>query len=63
MVKLAVVGTGLIVKEMLPVWQNMEEIQVEVLCGTARSAELVEALRDQYGIPYSYTDYGKMLTN
>lgn len=63
MIKLAVTGTGKLVKEILPVLQEMKEIEVAVLCGTKRSEETVKQLCAQYEIPEGFTDYSRMLNS
>ncbi len=62
MTKIAVVGTGKIAKEMLPVFANMKEIQVVAICGTKRSQAVVEALQEEYQIPRAYTALEELLT-
>lgn len=59
--RLAVIGTGMLVNEILPHLYNMKEIDLKILCGTARSAEIVKELQNKYEIPCSFTDYGEML--
>lgn len=58
--KLGIVGTGQIVKEILPLL-NSWSWTAEALCGTPRSAGTVQRLCDTHGIPLAYTDYSTML--
>ena len=61
MISIAVIGTGKIAQEILPVLDQMKEIEIKVLCGTRRSAETVHRLQEAYQIPYAFTDYGEFL--
>lgn len=61
MIKLAVTGTGMLVQEILPVLTELEETEVAVLCGTARSEDTVKKLCKKYDIPMGFTDYSRML--
>lgn len=58
--KLGVVGTGTIVKEVLPFIKHWGWTPV-ALCGTSRSANELERLCKEYDISESYTDYTTML--
>ena len=58
--KLGIVGTGAIAREVLPLvggwgWQPA------ALCGTPRSADAVRELCEQNSVPAGYTDYPAML--
>ncbi len=59
--KLGIVGTGMIVREVLPVLQSLAGITIEALCGTPRSADMVNQLCEQYSIANGVTDYEAML--
>jgi len=63
MMRLAVVGTGMLVRELLPVFREMDCIRVQALCATARSGETARALGRQYGVAPElvFTDYAAML--
>ena len=60
--KLAILGTGFIVKEgALPALQEVPEVEVTAIFARPRSQEKAEALARQYKIPQVYTDYEKLL--
>ncbi len=63
MIKIAVVGSGMLVQEILPILTAMPEIEVQVLTGTKRSADTVRGLQEKYAIPKAYTDYDTMLAD
>ncbi len=58
--KLAIVGTGLIAREVVPHLREWGYAPAAV-CGTERSVEAGRILCRENGIPQMYTDYGKML--
>lgn len=58
--KLALLGTGMIVRELLPVLEELG-IQPAALLSTRRSRERGEELAKQFGIPYLYTEYEELL--
>lgn len=58
--KLGIVGTGQIAKEVMP-FLGSWGWTVEALCGTPRSAETVRDLCAIHGISLAYTDYSAML--
>lgn len=58
--KLGIVGTGQIAKEVLPFLKSWGW-SVEALCGTPRSAQTVRELCAAHDIPLAYTDYSAML--
>ena len=47
--KLALLGTGMIVTEVLPVLTTIEGIELEAILSTPRSLDKAEALAKQYG--------------
>lgn len=59
--KLGIVGTGLIVKDFLPILEKLQNIECQVLCGTSRSKAVVEELCLQYHIKYGVTEYKELL--
>ncbi|MBE5846115.1 MAG: Gfo/Idh/MocA family oxidoreductase [Lachnospiraceae bacterium] len=63
MIRIAVVGSGMLVHEIMPMLKEMPQIHVQVLVGTKRSADTVHALQEQYAIPEAYTDYDRMLAD
>lgn len=58
--KIGIVGTGTIAKEVLPLLRSWGWEPV-ALCGTPRSKETVEQLSKENGIPAAYCDYAEML--
>lgn len=58
--KLGIVGTGQIVKEVLPQLGGWGWT-AQALCGTPRSGETVRELSAAYDIPLAYTDHSVML--
>ena len=58
---IAIIGTGKIVVEMLPVVMKIEGIQVTALCSRPQSREKAERLAAIYSIPQVYDDYDLML--
>lgn len=61
MISITIVGSGMLVQEILPVLSKLEEIKITALCGTVRSFKTVEELCDKYDISNKYTDYDLML--
>ena len=61
MIRIAVTGTGMLVNEIMPMLSKMPEIDIVAIVGTKRSEEKVEALKKQYSIPESFTDFDEML--
>ncbi|MGT2771732.1 Gfo/Idh/MocA family protein [Streptococcus marimammalium] len=54
--KLAIIGTGMIVKEVLPVLKTIDGILLEMIVSTSRSIKLAEELSQDYGIK-TYTSH------
>ena len=63
MMKLGILGAGMIVREFLP-WLTGPEspFKVEALCSTERSAEEAQALCGQYGVAHHTTRYDELLS-
>ncbi len=59
--KLAIIGSGKIVQEFLPLIKDLPDIQVKAILGTKRSQERTEKIQAQYGIEASYTDIDECL--
>lgn len=59
--KIAIVGTGKIVKEVLPVLLENERIEVTAICSRPQSRDKAEDLAAQYAIAHVYTDYAQLL--
>ena len=62
--KLAILGTGFIVKEgALPALKDVPEIETVAIFARSKSKEQAEALAAAYSIPTVYTDYDELLAN
>lgn len=61
--KLALLGTGMIVTEVLPVLTTIEGIELEAILSTPRSLDKAEALAEQYGLSQATSDYEAILSN
>ncbi|WP_248621066.1 Gfo/Idh/MocA family protein [Enterococcus cecorum] len=61
--KLAVLGTGKIVQEFLPMIQQVENVELVALLSTPRSLDKAKEMQVQYHIQEVYTDYETLLAN
>lgn len=61
--KLAVLGTGKIVQEFLPMIQQVENVELVALLSTPRSLDKAKEMQAQYHIQEVYTDYETLLSN
>ena len=61
--KIAIVGTGKIVGEVLVALQSVEDITVAAICSRPQSREKAMALATQYNINKVYTDYDQLLAD
>lgn len=61
--KLALLGTGMIVKEVLPVLKDIDGIELEAILSTPRSLDTARELASTYAIPKVTSDYDEVLTN
>ena len=61
--RIAAVGAGKIVTELLEIIQNMEEVTCDVIYVRPQSIKKGEALAEKYHIKKVYTDYQEMLAN
>lgn len=61
--KLALLGTGMIVKEVLPVLKDIDGIELEAILSTPRSFDTARELASTYAIPQATSDYDEVLTN
>lgn len=61
--KLALVGTGMIVKEILPVLKEIKSIDLMAIVSTPRSLETAEALADAFGIQQASCQLAEVLKN
>ena len=61
--KLAVLGTGKIVQEFLPMIQQVTDVELVALLSTPRSLDKAKEMQVQYHIQEVYTDYETLLSN
>lgn len=61
--KLALLGTGMIVTEVLPVLQEIEGIELVAILSTPRSIEKAQTLADQYGMSQATSNYADIVNN
>lgn len=61
--KLALLGTGMIVTEVLPVLKEIKGIDLVAVMSTPRSIEKAKALAGQYGMAQATSDYEEILGN
>ena len=61
--KLAVLGTGKIVQEFLPMIQQVTDVELVALLSTPRSLDKAKEMQAQYQVQEVYTDYEKLLDN
>lgn len=58
--KLGILGTGMIVQDVLPVFYDLQPESISIL-GTERSVELTESLKETYSMDRTYYDYDALL--
>ena len=61
--KLGLLGTGMIVKEVLPVLQEIKGIELKAIMSTPRSIDTARELAETYAIPQASCDYDEVLSN
>ena len=61
--KLAIIGSGMIVKEFLTISHNIKGLELEAICGRAASKEKLNDLKNEYGINNIFYDYTKLLNS
>lgn len=61
--KLAVLGTGKIVQEFLPMIQQVTGVELVALLSTPRSLDKAKEMQVQYQVQKVYTDYETLLSN
>lgn len=61
--KLAILGTGKIVQEFLPMIQQVTDVELVALLSTPRSLDKAKEMQVQYHIQEVYTDYETLLGN
>lgn len=61
--KLAVLGTGKIVQEFLPMIQQVTDVELVALLSTPRSLDKAKEMQAQYQVQEVYTDYEILLGN
>jgi predicted dehydrogenase len=60
--KLGIIGSGMIVKELLSITPLLKEVELEAICGTLRSKEKVDGLKNEYGIKRAVYSYDELLS-
>ncbi|MGT2754456.1 Gfo/Idh/MocA family protein [Streptococcus ovis] len=61
--KLALLGTGMIVKEVLPVLQEIDGIELVAVMSTPRSIAVAKDLAQEYGMAQATSNYEEILAN
>ncbi|MFL2101443.1 Gfo/Idh/MocA family protein [Desemzia sp. FAM 23991] len=61
--KLAIIGSGMIVNDFLTMVRDVPGIQLEAIVGTDRSIEKMKLLKDKYGIRQVSTNYSDCLND
>lgn len=61
--KLGIVGAGMIVKDFLSISHLLQDIELEAICGTPRSEDTLNELKDKYGIKKVFCDYDELLNS
>lgn len=61
--KLAILGTGMIVKEVLPVLKTIEGIELAAILSTPRSLSVAQKLAGRFAIGYATSDYAQVLSD
>lgn len=61
--KLAIIGSGMIVHDFLTMALDIPEIQLEMIVGTNRSSDKMQLLKDTYGIRQVSTRYEDCLND
>lgn len=46
--KLGIIGSGMIVKELLSITELLKNVELEAICDTVRSKEKVDGLKNEY---------------
>ncbi|MDV3428983.1 MAG: Gfo/Idh/MocA family oxidoreductase [Bacillota bacterium] len=59
--KLGIVGAGMIVKEFLDTFPLLKDLELTAICGTKRSEEKLNELKNKYGIKSVFCDYEEFL--
>ncbi len=54
--KIGIIGTGKIAPEFLETCRNFEDIELQAICGTKRSRDKTEKLKEEFNIKHSYSD-------
>ena len=61
--KLALLGTGMIVSEVLPVLRDIDGIELVAILSTPRSIEKARSLAAEYGLSQATSHYEDILAN
>lgn len=61
--KLGIVGSGMIVKEFLPIVHHLDKMELTAICCTKRSEAVGRELGEKYSIKHIFTDYQDFLNS
>lgn len=61
--RLAIIGSGKIVQEVLPVLGDLPAIELRAICGRAQSTDKLNGLAAKFGIRRVYTDFAECLAD
>lgn len=61
--KLAILGTGMIVKDVLPVLQEINGIDLKVIVSTPRSIDVARKLAKSFAISTATSDFDSVLAS
>ncbi len=61
--KLGIVGSGMIVKEFLPIVHYLDKVEPAAICCTKRSEAVGRELGEKYNIKHLFTDYQEFLNS
>ncbi len=59
--KLGVIGSGMIVPQFLNVCKEFKELELQAICGTIRSTEKTQAIKEEFSIKNAYNDIDEFL--
>jgi predicted dehydrogenase len=60
--KLGIIGSGMIVKELLSITPLLKDLELKAICGTQRNEENMNQLKDKYNIKKVLFDYDELLS-
>ncbi|WP_251517168.1 Gfo/Idh/MocA family oxidoreductase [Staphylococcus sp. Marseille-Q6910] len=60
---IGIVGAGKIVKEALPVFEQMQDVTFHSIVSSGRNPQNIETLQKQYNIKHAYEDFTQFITD